>query len=168
MGRQGRPRTGPRAPRPNLRKVAFADGSAVVFEVPKGITTRGAVQVHGRPCYVSAGRGWKLWPHGAEPSWARSWAKPKQLSEVPLAEPDPVRSLVPAAFAVDAARWCAWSIEARQALRFAADWTKRAGVMATDLLDAATAERVRSLAAQHALEGLDESPLATELAGDVQ
>lgn len=168
MGRRGRPKTGPREPRPNLRKVVFADGSAVVFEVPKGTTTRGAVQIHGRPRFVCAGRRWKPWPHAPAPAWARSWGKPKQLNEVPLAEPDPVRAQVPAAFAVDAARWCAWPVAAREALRFVAVWTKRAGAMATGLLDAQTAERVRGLVARHSLEGLEESPLACEMAGGVR
>ena len=54
-------------------------------------------------------------------------------------------------------RWCDWPAAARVALRLAAPWTKRPGVMGTDWLDGETAERVRAVAAQWSLTGLEET-----------
>jgi hypothetical protein len=56
------------------------------------------------------------------------------------------------------ARWCDWPVAAREALRLAAVWTKRPGVMGTDWLDGSSAERVRAVAAQWSLTGLEETP----------
>lgn len=164
MGRRDhRPRTGPRTPRPHLRAVYYRDphaSSLVVFEVPAGVTTRSAVETRGAPRYVLVGGSrWKLWPNSAEPSWARSWAKPKQLDGVSIADPDPVGPVVepcPGRFEVGASTWCSWSVGAREALRAVTSWTKGAGVMQTEPLDGDTAERVRDLAAQHGLDGLEE------------
>jgi hypothetical protein len=147
---------GPRAPRPRLRRVVFADGSHVVFEVPAGVTTRSAVVTRGIARYVNVDGRWKLWPGTAEPPWARSWGRPKQLGMVPGADPDPEREPEPGVFTVDVAVWSSWPEEARAALRAAAPWSKAPGVMRTDPLDGPTAERVRSVAAQRQLVGLEE------------
>jgi hypothetical protein len=168
MGRRDhRPRTGPRTPRPHLRRVAFADGSHVVFEVAKGTTTRAAVQTRGIPRYVlgAAARGWKPWPVGETPVWARSWGRPEQLSAVPLADPDPARDLRPAAFEVSASTWCSWPVDARESLRAVTAWAKVPGAVSTAELDGPTAQRVRDLAAQRGLEGLEEHPLAAQAGG---
>ena len=168
MGRRDhRPRTGPRAPRPNLRRVAFADGSHVVFEVPRGTTTRAAVQTCGLPRFVlgAAARGWKPWPVGETPTWVRSWGRPKQLSAVPLADPDPARDLQPAAFEVNASTWCGWPAEARESLRALTAWVKAPGAMRSTELDGPTAQRVRDLATQHGLAGLEELPVAAQDGG---
>lgn len=92
----------------------------------------------------------------AKPPWARSWGRPKQLGMVPGADPDPEREPEPGVFTVDVAVWSSWPEDARAALRAAAPWSKAPGVMRTDPLDGPTAERVRSVAAQRQLVGLEE------------
>ena len=155
-----RPPSAPRPPRPNLRAVYYRDRNAptlVVFEAPADVTTRSAVELVGVPRYVRVGAsGWKPWPESVEPSWARSWGRARQLDGVPVADPDPVIELRSAAFEVSASTWCSWPAHAREALRVVTSWTKAPGVMRTDTLDGATAERVRELGAQHTLSGLEE------------
>ena len=46
----------------------------------------------------------------------------------------------------------------RASLRALTSWAKGDGVMRTEALDGPTAERVRDLAAQHRLNGLEELP----------
>ena len=152
-----RHKKGPAAPRPRLLRVDYRDQggtSSAVFEVPKGATTRRAVLTIGTLRYVAVGGHWS--PVGAPPPWARSWGSTKQLDKVRHAAPEPVRPLEPAAFVVEVSTWCGWSTEARGSLRAAASWEKGPGVMRTAPLDGPTAERVRDLAAQHGLVGLEE------------
>ncbi len=150
----------PKTPRPNLRAVYYRDSHAptlVVFEVPAGVTTRSAVELRGTPRYVRVGASkWRPWDRLTEPSWARSWGRLKQLDGVPIADPDPVVEPTPAAFEVGASTWCSWPVHARESLRAVTSWVKGPGVMRTEVLDGATAERVRDLAAQHGLAGLEE------------
>jgi hypothetical protein len=157
----------PKTPRPHLLAVYYRHSHAptmVVFEVPPGITTRSAVQERGTPRYVRVGASrWRLCPGGAEPSWSRSWGKPKQLDGVRLADPDPVGPVVeprPGRFEVSASVWCAWPDDAREVLRAVTSWSKGPGVMQTEALDGATAERVRDVVAQRGLAGLEEAPHA--------
>lgn len=153
----------PKTPRPNLRAVYYRHSHAptmVVFEVPPGVTTRSAVETTGTPRYVRVGASkWRLCNGSAEPSWSRSWGRPKQLDGVPLADPDPVGPVVepnPGRFEVSASTWCSWPVRIRVALRAVTSWTKGPGVMTTELVDGATAERVRDVAAQHGLAGVEE------------
>ena len=150
-------------PRPNLRAVYYRDRHAptfVVFEAPAGVTTRSAVELVGVPRFFRVGAAeWKRWPESAGPSWARAWGAPKQLDGVPNADPDSVVLVIespPVAFEVGASTWCSWPAYAREALRVVTSWTKAPGVMRTDALDGATAERVRNVASQHTLAGLEE------------
>lgn len=160
MRRVARP---PKTPRPLLRAVYYRHSHAptmVVFEVPAGVTARSAVETRGTPRYVRVGASkWRLCPSSAEPSWSRSWGRPKQLDGVPVADPDPVGPIVEpihAVFEVGASTWCSWPTHARAALRAVISWAKGPGVMRTEDLDGATAERVRDVAAQHGLDGLEE------------
>lgn len=150
----------PKTPRPNLRAIYYRDSHAptlVVFEVPANVTTRSAVELLGAPRYARVGASkWRLFYGDAEPSWARSWGRLKQLDGVPIADPDPVVEPTPAAFEVGASTWCSWPVHARESLRAVTSWVKGPGVMRTEVLDGATAERVRDLAAQHGLAGLEE------------
>ncbi len=155
----------PKSKRPRLRSVYYRDPHAstlVVFEVPEGITTRSAVETCGTPRYVRVGAAeWKPWPDSATPPWARAWGKAKQLDRVPNADPDPIVPEVeplPAAFEAGASTWCSWPVHAREALRVVTSWVKAPGVMRTEMLDGATAERVRNVAAQHSRAGLEEVP----------
>lgn len=152
-----------RPPRPNLRAVLYRVPHAptlVVFEVPAATTIRSAVETRGTPRYVRVGSsGWRPWPNSPSPSWARSWGRAKQLDRVPYADPDPIPAAaeaLPAGFEVSAPRWCSWPVHGREALRVVTSWTKAPGVMRTALLDGARAERVRNVAAQYSLAGLEE------------
>lgn len=152
-----RHKKGPPAPRPRLLRVDYRDqggSSSAVFEVPPGVTTRREVETVGTLRYAFVGGCWN--PVGAPPPWARSWGSSKQLAKVRHAAPNSVRPLAPAAFVVAAPTWCGWATEARASLRAAAPWEKAPGVMRTGPLDGPTAERVRDLAVQHGLVGLEE------------
>lgn len=149
---------GPRAPRPRLLRVTYRDQggtSSAVFEVPAGVTTRREVETVGTLRYVAIGGQWKA-VGGAAPAWARSWGSPKQLDKVPHAAPDEALPPAPASFVVGASTWCSWPAEVRASLRAVTSWTKGDGVMRTEPLDGPTAERVRDLAAQRGLVGLEE------------
>lgn len=120
---------GPAAPRPRLLRVDYRDQggtSSAVFDVPKGASTRRAVETLGTLRYVAVGGHWS--PVGAPPPRARSWGTTKRLDKVRHAAPDPVRPLEPAAFVVEVSTWCGWSTEARGSLRAAASWEKAPGV----------------------------------------
>ena len=131
-------------------------GSLWVYAVKPEVTTRTLVLGTGEARYTRRREGTHYGP------W--EWATPRRagldvvdLAYVQFAAPDPVVALVPGRFAVGASRWCDWPVAAREALRRAAPWTKRPGVMGTDWLDSETAERVRSIAAQWSLQGLEET-----------
>ena len=138
-------------PRPNLRAIYYRDRNAptfVVFEAPAGVTTRSAVELVGVPRYVRVGASkWRPWDGVTEPSWARSWGRPAQLDGVPVADPDPAVEPEPAAFEVSASTWCSWPVHVRESLRAVTSWMKAPGVMRTEVVDGATAERVRDVAA---------------------
>ena len=85
---------------------------------------------------------WRPWDGVTEPSWARSWGRPAQLDGVPVADPDPAVEPEPAAFEVSVSTWCSWPVHARESLRAVTSWMKAPGVMRTDALDGATAERI--------------------------
>ena len=151
-------RKGPRSKRPNLRRVVYRDQGGTteaVFEVPRGVTTRSAVETLGTPRYASVCGRWKPWG-GVTPPWADSWGSSRQLNEVPLAEPDAPRALAPAAFLVDVSIWCALPSGARAELQATVAWSKGPGVMRTGPLDGPTAERVRVAVAQHSIAGVEE------------
>ena len=87
---------------------------------------------------------------------ARSWGRPAQLDGVPVADPDPAVEPEPAALEVSASTWCSWPVHVRESLRAVTSWMKAPGVMRTEVVDGATAERVRDVAAQHGVAGLEE------------
>lgn len=157
---------GPRAPRPNLRAVAFRDPggvSVVVFEVPAGVTTRSAVVTCGTPRYVNVAGRWKLWPGTAAQPWARSWARPRQLDKVPLAAPaPPPTASLPARFVVGVATWCGWPVDVREQLRAVTGWTKAPGAMVTDVVDGTVVARVESLVEAHGCAGLERCDVPTD------
>lgn len=152
----------PRSPHPRLRRVELPDGSQVVFEVPAGATTRSAVQRVGLPryCRPAGSERWAAWASAAP-------VRAKVPERAPLADADPPGGEpVPAAFVVGASTWCSWSADARASLRAVTSWAKAPGVMRTAALDGPTAQRVRDLAAQHSLAGLDEEPVNEPFEGD--
>jgi hypothetical protein len=131
-------------------------GSLWIYAVKPEVATRTLVLGTGEVRYTRRREGTHYGPW----EWAtprRAWLDVVDLACVQFAAPDPVVALVPGRFAVGASRWCDWPKAAREALRLAAPWTKRPGVMGTDWLDGETAERVRSIAAQWSLQGLEET-----------
>jgi len=131
-------------------------GSLWIYAVRSEVATRTLVIGTGEARYTRRREGTHYGPW----EWAtprRAWLDVVDLAYVQFAAPDPVVALVPGRFAVAAWRWCDWPAAAREALRLAAPWTKRPGVMGTDWLDGETAERVRSIAAQWSLQGLEET-----------
>lgn len=154
-------------PRPNLRAVHYRHASGttvVVFEVPVGVVTRRAVELRGVPRYSRNGTGkWRPW-EDVTPTWASSWGRAAQLNGVPVADPDPAVEPQPGAFVVGASTWCSWPVHVREALRAVTTWMKGPGVMRTELVDGVTAERLRDVAYQFGVAGLEEtdgSPVTT-------
>lgn len=151
----------PRAemPRPNLRAIYYRHTrgpTVLVFEVPVGVATRRAVEAQGVLRYSRVGASkWRPW-EGVEPPWASSWGRPRHLDAVPVADPDPPIDARPASFVVGASAWCSWPVHVRESLRAVTSWTKAPGVMRTEVVDGATAERVRNVAAQFGVVGLEE------------
>ena len=132
-------------------------GSLWVYAVKPAVSTRTLVIGTGEARYMRRREGTQYQPW----EWAtpqRAWLDVVDLAYVHFAEPDPAVALVAGRFTVGASRWCDWPKAAREALRLAAPWTKRPGVMGTDWLDGETAERVRAVAAQWSLTGLEETP----------
>ena len=133
-------------------------GSLWVYAVRSEVTTRTLVLGTGEARYMRRREGTQYHPwEWVVPPSPRHPLDVVDLNYVPLAEPDPAVDLRPGRFAVAASRWCDWPVAAREALRLAAVWTKRPGVMGTDWLDGETADRVRSIAAQWSLTGLEET-----------
>ncbi len=152
---RARARRASRALRPRLLAVKYSTFT-VVFEVPEGVTTRAEVETLGTPRYVFRGASWEPWKSTGRPSWARTWGTAEALEQVPQAAPDVPRVVAPAAFVVDVSAWCRWPAEVRGDLRLVGGFAKGPGVMATAVLDGATAERVRNLVAARGLVGLEE------------